>query len=71
MPEDFTDFGLETIFQLHRNLATTDADNTTPELTANREEQCEGRPIKASVTPTGRFYSVAIEGRPGQRYATR
>ena len=50
--------GLETIFQLHRNLATTDADNTTSELIANMEEQCEGRPIRAAVTPDSRRYAL-------------
>jgi competence protein ComEC len=63
---------LEAIFQLHRNLDTTDRDNAPPEFIANMDEKCEGRYIKAEVSPDGRRYAVQIEGKGGARsYRTR
>jgi competence protein ComEC len=61
--------GLEAIFQLHRNLATKDTDNTTAELTANldKEADCKGNLIKVSVAAGGASYKV-INARTGQTW---
>jgi len=64
--------GLESIYQLHRNVETTARDNTSPEFIANVDEQCEGRFIKAEVAPDGRRYTLTLEGQSGSRsFATR
>jgi competence protein ComEC len=47
------------IYQVHRNVQTTNKDNTTAEYTANDEEQCQGNFIKLSVASNGK-YSVTI-----------
>ena len=59
--------GIEAIYQVHRNIATTDDDNTGPDLIANLgpEDTCEGRMIKVSVAPDGSSYTVT-NGRTGQ-----
>ena len=54
---------IEAIFQLHRNVATTPADNAPPEMVANPEAQCEGKMVRAEVAPNGRRYTVSVEGR--------
>jgi competence protein ComEC len=48
------------VFQLHRNVATTPADNTAPELTANDDEKCEGNGIVLTLDGTGKSYSVEV-----------
>ena len=55
--------GLEAIFQLHRNVTTTPADNTLPEFVANDAAGCAGEFIKLSVAPTGDSYTIAIPGK--------
>jgi competence protein ComEC len=47
------------IYQLHRNVQTTDKDNTTAEYTANDQEECQGNFIKVSVASNGK-YSMTI-----------
>jgi beta-lactamase superfamily II metal-dependent hydrolase len=47
------------IYQLHRNLQTTDKDNAPSEFVANDEEACQGNFIKLSVATNGN-YSVSI-----------
>ncbi len=59
--------GLETIFQLHRNLETTDADNAPPEQIANLRAECEGLPVTAEVTPVGKRYTVSVGGKATRR----
>lgn len=48
------------IFQLHRNVLTTFADNTATELVANDEEDCAGAFIKLSVAADGKSYTVTL-----------
>jgi competence protein ComEC len=57
------------IFQLHRNLSTTDADNTTPEKTANlgKEADCTGNMMKVSVAAGGTSFKVT-NTRTGQSW---
>jgi competence protein ComEC len=50
----------EAIYQLHRNLRTTDKDNTLAGYIANEEEACQGNFIKLSVDPTSKSYTVSI-----------
>lgn len=51
---------IEAIYQLHRNVRTTDKDNAPSAFIANDEEQCQGNFIKLSVDPTGKTYTVTI-----------
>jgi beta-lactamase superfamily II metal-dependent hydrolase len=51
---------IKDVFQLHRNVQTGPADNTSPELTANDEEQCEGHGIVLTVEPGGKSYTVEV-----------
>jgi competence protein ComEC len=64
--------GLKDIWQLHRNVETTAADNTAPEFTANDEEACKGEILKVAVTPEGKSYTVSIPAKGTARtYASR
>jgi beta-lactamase superfamily II metal-dependent hydrolase len=58
---------LQVTYQLHRNLATTDADNAPPEFIANLGEEagCPGNTITVSVASDGSRYTVT-NGRTGQ-----
>jgi len=60
------------IWQLHRNVETTAADNASPELTANDEESCKGEIVRLSVAPDGKSYTVSIPSKGSLRsYACR
>lgn len=52
--------GIQSIYQLHRNVRTGPEENTTPELTANADEACKGEPVKLSVDPKGKTYTVTV-----------
>jgi len=57
---------LEALYQGHRNVATTPADNTAPELIANLEaDPDQGHSIIASVDAGARSYTVT-NGRTGE-----
>ena len=63
---------IEAIYQLHRNVRTTDKDNTMSGYIANESELCQGNLIKISVDPTARSYTVSIPARQLTRsYRTR
>jgi beta-lactamase superfamily II metal-dependent hydrolase len=63
---------IEAIYQLHRNLRTTDRDNTMAGYIANEEEACQGNFIKLSVDPSGNSYTVSIPAKQISRtYRTR
>jgi competence protein ComEC len=51
---------IEGVYQLHRNLRTTDKENTMSGYIANEEEACQGNFIKLSVEPKSKFYTVSI-----------
>jgi beta-lactamase superfamily II metal-dependent hydrolase len=51
---------VEAIYQLHRNVQTTEKDNAPPDFVANDEENCKGEMIKVSVASDGKSYSVSI-----------
>ena len=62
----------EAIYQLHRNLRTTDKDNTLAGYIANEEEACQGNFIKLSVEPGGKSYTVSIPAKQiSRKYLTR
>jgi competence protein ComEC len=62
----------EAIYQLHRNLRTTDKDNTLAGYIANEEEACQGNFIKLSVEPGGKLYTVSIPAKQiSRRYRVR
>jgi len=47
-------------YQLHRNVETSEAENTDRAHIANWDENCQGEFIKASVAPDGESYTVTI-----------
>jgi hypothetical protein len=51
---------IEAIYQLHRNVRTTDKDNAPSGFIANDEEACQGNFIKLSVDPAAKTYTVTI-----------
>lgn len=52
--------GIEAIYQLHRNVRTTDKDNAPSGFIANDAEACKGNFIKLSVEPGSKSYTVSI-----------
>jgi competence protein ComEC len=63
---------IEGIYQLHRNVRTTDKDNAPADFIANDEEACQGNFIKLAVDPTGKSYTVTIPAKQISRnYRTR
>jgi competence protein ComEC len=63
---------IEAIYQLHRNVRTTDKDNAPSGFIANDEEACQGNFIKLSVDATGKAYTVTIPAKQISRsYRTR
>jgi competence protein ComEC len=63
---------IEAIYQVHRNVRSTDKDNATSGFIANDEEACRGNFIKLSVAPTGKSYTVTIPAKQISRnYRTR
>lgn len=51
------------IYQLHRNVQTTDADNAPAMNIANDAESCAGEYVKLSVDEKGTSYSVTLPGK--------
>ena len=51
---------LKAAYQLHRNVQTSEAENTDKALIANWDENCQGQFIKASVASNGKSYAVRI-----------
>ena len=63
---------IEAVYQLHRNLRTTDKDNTMSGYIANEEENCQANFIKLSVAANSRSYTVSIPAKQIKRtYRTR
>ena len=63
---------IEGIYQLHRNVRTTDKENTMSGYIANEEEACQGNFIKLSVEPKSKSYTVTIPAKQINRsYRTR
>jgi beta-lactamase superfamily II metal-dependent hydrolase len=51
---------LKAAYQLHRNVESSESQNTEKALIANWDEACQAQFIKASVTPDGKTYSIQI-----------
>ena len=51
---------LKAAYQLHRNVQTSEAENTDKTLIANWDENCQGQFIKASIAANGKSYTVRI-----------
>lgn len=64
---------LQAIYQLHRNVKLSDAEQTPAEFIANPAEtaDCKGVWAKASVAPDGNSYTVEISGRSAKTYQVR
>jgi competence protein ComEC len=63
---------IQAIYQVHRNVRTTDKDNAPSDFLANDEEACKGEFIKLSVNSGGKSYSVSIPSKQISRtYQTR
>ncbi len=64
--------GIEGIYQLHRNVRTSDTDNTMSGYIANEAEACQGNFMKLSVDTSGERYTVSIPAKQISRsYRTR
>lgn len=62
----------EDIYQLHRNVTTTEQDNAPAPNIANDAENCQGEYIKLSVDERGRTYTVTVPSKGTTRsYQTR
>lgn len=63
---------LQAIYQLHRNLRTSDKENAMAGYIANEEESCQGNFIRLSIEPNGQAYTVSIPARQiSRRFQTR
>ena len=63
---------IKDVYQLHRNVTTTAADNAPPELTANDDEACKGEWIRLRVDPAAKSYEVEVHGKGTKRtYAVK
>lgn len=63
---------IQAIYQIHRNLRTTEKDNSPSGFVANDEEACHGEFIKLSVDSDGKSYNVSIPSKQiSLRYRTR
>jgi competence protein ComEC len=54
-------------YQVHKNVRADQENNTSDELIANLERECQGDYIKLSVRPDGKSYVVSIPARGHQR----
>jgi competence protein ComEC len=60
------------VFQVHRNVETTPADNAPPEMVANDEEACAAEWIRLRVAPDAKSYAVEVHGKGTKRtYAVK
>jgi beta-lactamase superfamily II metal-dependent hydrolase len=59
---------IDSIYQLHRNLRTSDTENTTSGYIANEEEACQGNFIKLSVASDSKSYTVTIPAKQVSRH---
>jgi competence protein ComEC len=63
---------IEAIYQLHRNVRTTEKDNAPPEFVANDDEACKGEFIKVAVASDGKSYTVSIPAKNiSRKYGVR
>ncbi len=58
---------IQVMYQLHKNLRADKENNTSDDLIANLERDCQGDYIKLSVRPDGKSYVISIPARNHQR----
>jgi beta-lactamase superfamily II metal-dependent hydrolase len=58
---------IQDVFQLHRNVETTAADNAPPAMVANDEEKCQGQPVRLTVDAAARTYTVEVPSKGTRR----
>jgi competence protein ComEC len=58
---------IQAIYQVHRNVRVGAGLNTEALQTANLAEACEGQPVKLSVDPTGKSYTVSVPSTKHER----
>jgi beta-lactamase superfamily II metal-dependent hydrolase len=58
---------IQAMYQLHKNLREDKENNTSDDLIANLERDCQGDYIKLSVRPDGKSYVVTIPARGHRR----
>jgi hypothetical protein len=64
--------GLEAIFQAHRNVNASAAENTDPKHIANDGENCNAETVVLKVAPDAKTYSVqAGSHNPVKSFKTR
>jgi len=59
--------GIQAMYQLHKNIRSDEKSNTIDEHIANLEEKCAANPLKLTVSPDAKKYTVAIPGTGHQR----
>jgi competence protein ComEC len=60
------------VFQLHRNVETTAADNAPPANVANDVEDCKGEGLHLAVDGAARRYTIEVEGKgTGRTYGVK
>jgi beta-lactamase superfamily II metal-dependent hydrolase len=62
--------GIETVWQVHRNLGTSASLNTAPRYVANPDEKCSAQHLKALIKPDGSFVMQTAAGFQ-QRYGAK
>ncbi len=58
---------IQAMYQVHKNLRADKENNTSDDLIANLERDCQGEYIKLSVQPDGKSYVVTIPARGHRR----
>jgi beta-lactamase superfamily II metal-dependent hydrolase len=58
---------IQAMYQLHKNLRADKENNTSDDLIANLERDCQGDYIKLSVQPDGKSYVITIPARGHRR----
>ena len=58
---------IQAVYQIHRNIRTGEQGNTSPELIANLERECDANFIQVSVAESGANYTVSIPARDHRR----
>jgi competence protein ComEC len=61
-----------TIYQMHRNVLSSAAENTDPEFIANQDEDCKAEPIGVAIAADAKSYTVSVPSTKHSRtYKTR
>lgn len=58
---------IKEVFQVHRNVETGPADNAPAALVANDDEACRGQPVRLTVDPDAKAYTVEVPSKGTRR----